>query len=109
MATLAVTPLHAPGGQVLPFVAASAGGDRVAPGSRHVLLVRNASAASINVTLDTTGLVFNGQPVPDTVVAVAAGATVAIPVTDEYKSDSDKLAGIAYSAVATVTVCVIRY
>jgi len=104
MATLTAQPATAIGGRTITFTAASAGGDKVKPGSNVLLLVRNDSASSITVTLDATGLVFNGQNVPDTTVAVAAGAEAIIPVTADYRNASDGLAAITYSAVTTVTV-----
>lgn len=110
MATLTILPVTSvAGGTVVPLVAASAGGDRVQPGSRVFLMVRNGSGASINVTLDTTGVAFNSQLIPDTVVAVAAGATAFIPITSDYQSAVDGLASIAYSAVTTVTVAAVSF
>ena len=109
MATLTTQPATAIGGKTITYTAASAGGDKVAPGPDVYLLVKNGSAASITVTLDATGAVFNGQPVPDTVVSVAAGAETIIPVTRDYENATDGLAAIAYSAVTTVTVAALTF
>lgn len=107
MATLTTQSATAIGGRTITYAAATAGGDKVAPGSNVYLIVKNASAASINVTLDTTGVAFNGVAIPDTVIAVAAGADAIIPITADYRNTTDGLAAIAYSAVATVTVAAI--
>lgn len=104
MATLTTQPATGITGRTITYTAASAGGDRVAPGPNVYLLVKNGSAGSITVTLDATGLVFNGQSVPDTAVTVAAGADAIVPVTADYRNTTDQLAGIAYSAVTSVTV-----
>lgn len=109
MAVLTAQSMSPIGGRVLAFAAASAGGDRTAPGTGVFLLVRNQSAAAITVTLDATGKAFNGQSIPDTAVSVAAGAYVVIPVTVDYQSPVDSLAGIAYSAVTSVTVAVLTH
>lgn len=107
MAVITPQPLGAIAGTDLTFAAASAGGDRIAPGPNVYLVVKNGSAASINVTLDATGVAFNSQAIPDTVVAVPAGAEKLIPIVRAYASSVDGLAGITYSATATVTVAAI--
>lgn len=94
-------------GKQLTQQAAAVGGDRAPVGDRTFLLVHNGSGSSINVTLDTTGLAFNGVAIPDTVIAVAAGTDKLIPLRAEYAAASDSLAGIAYSAVTSVTVAVL--
>lgn len=104
MATLALQNARVATGKTITYAAASAGGDKVSPASNVYLAVRNASAGAITVTLDATGLVFNGQGVPDTTVSVPASGDVLIPVTPEYSAASDGLAAITYSAVTSVTV-----
>lgn len=104
MATLTNQSVRATNGTVVAYAAATAGGDKVTPSPSTLLLVRNASAGAVTVTLDATGLVFNGQSVPDTTVSVPAGADAFIPVTSEYRNPTDGLAAITYSAVASVTV-----
>jgi hypothetical protein len=99
----------APGGAAVTLVAAAGGGDKAAPGDDVYLLVRNADASPINVTLVTVGLAFNGAALADTVVAVAAGATKLIPVRREYIDPADGLAAITYSAVTSVTVAVLSF
>lgn len=104
MATLALQPTTSPTGTTLTFAAAAVGGDKCPVGTNVLLLVRNDSASSVTVTLDATGLVFNGLAVPDTAVVVAAGAEAVVPVSDHYRASADGLAAITYSAVTTVTV-----
>lgn len=104
MATIIPQHIRVTTGAVVAHAAASATGDKVAPGTNRFLHVRNGSAAAVTVTLDATGRVFNGQAVPDTTVSVPAGGDAFIPVTNEYRSGTDGLAGVAYSAVTSVTV-----
>lgn len=108
MAILAPQAAKAPAGTVITYADASAGGDRVAPGSNILLLVKNGSGASVTVTLDATGTAFNGAAIPDTAVVVAAGADAIVPVLPNYRSDSDGLAGVSYSAAASVKVAVLK-
>ncbi|MHB1173408.1 MAG: hypothetical protein ACYCZY_13185 [Lacisediminihabitans sp.] len=104
MATLALQNVRVTTGKVVTYSAASAGGDRVAPGSDVFLHVRNASAAPVTVTLDATGTAFNSAAIPDTVLSVPAAGDLFVPVTAEYRSVTDGLAAVAYSASASVTV-----
>lgn len=103
MATL--TPKSATaGGTDLTFPAASAGGDKVAPGC--ILYVRNGSAASINVTIVRPGNDKYGQANPDLVKAVGAGVQTAFRLDQADLADpaDSGLISITYSAVTTVTV-----
>lgn len=104
MATLTRQSVGAPAGTTISFASAAEAGDKVEPGTNVYLLVRNGSGGSITVTLDATGLTFNGGNVPDTAKAVAAGAVAMIPVTPEYRNSSDGLAAITYSGVSSLTV-----
>lgn len=107
MATLAPQSITGPTGRAITLSAAAAGGDKMAPGRNAYLMIRNDSASSITVTLDTTDVAFNGSVVPDTALAVAAGATSIIPVGPEYGGTIDGLASIAYSAATSVTVAAV--
>lgn len=109
MATLTTQSATAIAGRTITFAAASAGGDKVAPGSNVFLLVRNNSAAAITLTLTATGIAFNGQAIPSTTLSIAAGGEAIIPVTAEYRAASDGLAAITYSAVTTVTVAALTF
>lgn len=108
MATL--TPVQATiAGATVTMAAASAGGDKVAPNGRAALLVTNGSAASIDVTIAVPGNTRFGQPEPDVVVAVAAGATKMIgPFPVELADPTDRLVHVSYSATATVTVAAVQ-
>jgi len=108
MATLAAQNVRVTAGKTVTMSNAAGGGDRAPVGNDLFLLVRNGSGASITVTLDSTGKTFNAGDVPDTTVAVAAGATAMVPLLRAYRSDEDGLAGIAYSAATTVTVAVVQ-
>lgn len=103
MATLAYQQI-AFSGTAVNLVAASAGGDKVAPNERGAFMVRNASAASITVTVAVPGNTKYGQAQPDVAVAVAAGATTLIGPLPGDLADADGLIAITYSAVASVTV-----
>lgn len=107
MATLSSQNVRAVTGTTVTYSAATAGGDRAPVGAGLFLAVRNASAGSVTVTLDTTGVAFNGQAVPDTAVVVPASGDALIPLSANYRSNSDGLAGISYSAAASVSVAVL--
>lgn len=90
------------------LAAASAGGDKVPPNDRGALLVRNGSAASINVTVAVPGNTKYGQAQPDVVVAVPAGADRMVgPFPADLADPIDGLVTITYSAVTTVTVAAV--
>lgn len=93
-------------GTAVNLVAADAAGDKVVPGS-GALMVRNASAGSISVTLDVPGNTKYGLANPDLVVAVAAGATTLIGPLPGDLAGSDGLVAFTYSAVASVTVAAV--
>ncbi|MYS47535.1 hypothetical protein GTY23_41475 [Streptomyces sp. SID5998] len=94
-------------GTAVAYAAASAGGDTCPTGAGVLLLVKNGDAAAHTVTLATPGTV-NGLAIADRAVPVAAGAEVAIPVTNDYRDPSTGRAAITYDAVTSVTVAVIR-
>lgn len=96
------------GGANVTFAAATLGGDDCQTGAGVVLLVKNDDAASHDVTLVTPGEV-NGLPIGDRTVTVAAGATSAIPVTDDYRDRSTGRAALTYpGGVTSVSVAVVR-
>lgn len=105
MATLAVQRVTA-SGLTPTFAAASSGGDNAPVASGRVLLVKNGSGSSINVTMTTPGNV-EGVAVADPVLAVAAGAVGAIPMSSIYRG-TDGTAAIAYSSATTVTVALLQ-
>lgn len=88
-----------------PTFAAPLASDTVTMGS--TLIVKNASAASITVTLITPGNLPTGDAYPDKVYTVAAAGEAWIPVLADYLNPSTLLADVTFSAVASVTVAAI--
>jgi len=88
------------------YSAASAGGDKVSPGC--ILHVKNANAASTNVTIATPGTLQGDLAIADRVVTVANGAEKFIAITSDYADPSDGLAAITWSVTASVTFAAIR-
>lgn len=91
------------------MVAASAGGDKVAPGVR--LLVVNGAGASINLTL-ATPFTKDGLALADRVIAVPNGtfpanAKVIDVPSDLYQDPADGLCSLAWSATTSVTFAVL--
>lgn len=71
-----------------------------------ILIVKNGSASSINVTLVTPGTLNTGDAYPDKVIAVPAGTERWIPVLPDYQAPGG-LAAVNFSATASVTVAAI--
>ncbi|MGH3784328.1 MAG: hypothetical protein ACRDRO_27830 [Pseudonocardiaceae bacterium] len=88
------------------FAAATSGGDKAPCGPRRVLVVRNGSGASIDVTATTPGTT-EGIAIADPVLTVAAGLSGFFPLDSVYRG-TDGNASIAYTAVTTVTVVVVQ-
>lgn len=87
------------------FAAANVDGNTVDPDT--ILVVINGGVGSINVTLQTP-VTVRGRAVADDVIAVAAGATKWIKLTDRAlvrtsAPDADKIY-VDYSGVTSVTV-----
>ncbi|MFJ6729991.1 hypothetical protein ACIQPQ_34340 [Streptomyces sp. NPDC091281] len=89
------------------LVSAAGGGDTAQTGAGVVLAVKNADAGSHTVTVATPGTV-DGLAVADRAVAVAAGQTMLIPLTDRYRNPGTGRAAISYDGVTSVTVGVFR-
>ena len=88
-----------------PTFAAPASSDTVTVGS--VLVVQNASGASINVTMVTPPVLETGDAYPDKVYAVPAGAERWIPVLGVYTDPTTRVAAVTFSATASVTAAAI--
>jgi hypothetical protein len=71
------------------------------------LIVKNASASSINVTCVTPDNLPTGDAYPDKVYAVPAGQERWIPVLGDYRQPTG-LATVTFSATASVTVAAIN-
>lgn len=93
-------------------VAASVGGDTVAPANlsddRTFLYVNNGSGASITVTVADPGKTPAGNSGTAPAITVAAGAVGLIPISTGAINATTGLASITYSAVTTVTVAALR-
>lgn len=93
-------------------VAASVGGDTVAPTSniddRCMLQVTNGGGSSINVTINDPGVTGAGNPGTATPIAVAAAATKLIALPPGAINTATGLISISYSGVTTVTVAALR-
>ena len=90
------------------YVAAAGGGDKVRPGDRVFLHVKNGDSGSHTVTIVTPGTV-KGQAIADLAVAVPAGEERMIPVpADLFRNPVDGLASITYDAVTSVTIAALQ-
>ncbi|RJX18505.1 MAG: hypothetical protein C4570_06400 [Ammonifex sp.] len=90
------------------YAAAAAGGDNFTNDGRAFLHVKNGSASSINVTVDSAVPCNQGFD-HDITVAVAAGADKMIgPFDPERFNDSTGKVNVTYSAVTTVTVAALH-
>lgn len=92
--------------------AAAGGGDQFSNNGLCLLHVKNASGGSINVTIDDPNSVNPGSATsfnPDVVVAVGAGVEKLIGPFPPFRfNDANGMVQVAYSAVTSVTVSVVR-
>ncbi len=104
MATLTVQQ-PALGGAAVTYAAAAAGGDDFPNDARTIAHVKNGSGVSINVTIARDRNCDMGFTHSVVVAVPAAGERIIGPFKrDEFGSS----VGLAYSAVTTVTVAVVR-
>ena len=110
MTTLAYQRLATAAGLNPNMAAATAGGDTIPFNERGFLMVKNGSAASINLTLVVPGNTQFGLANPDPVIAIPAGATMLIgPMTQALGDPTNNLiCTVQYSAVASVTVAAVQ-
>ena len=115
MALLTATSVPANAGTTVTITtAADVAGDTITwlPGKRRILLVQNADAAPITVTVtaQNPSKIVEGDTfaVPSISQAVAAGETRAIPITEAYTNASN-IVSVTYSAVANVTVRLMEF
>lgn len=107
MATLTVTDISRAGVDTA-GTAAAGGGDQFPNTGAELLVVKNGSGGSINVTVVTQATV-DGQAVADPVIAVGPGVEKAIgPFPRWVYSDANGNVQATYSAVTSVTVKVLR-
>lgn len=106
MATLLAPQAATIVGTVVTYTAADATGNTFTPNTRGMLLVKNGSGSSMNVTVVIPGTDAYQQARPDVVVAVAAGAEKAIGPFPLDVGDPavGGLVTVTYSLATSVTV-----
>ena len=109
MAVLTVTPVTRSGYNLTDaLTAAGVSGDSWACNGVELLVVKNASASSVTVTLTYAGT-FDGATPTNKTVVVGAGKTYLIgPFAQSLYNDANQRANVTYSAVTDVTVAVFR-
>lgn len=90
-----------------PTFAAPLSADTAAVGT--VLIVKNASAGAITVTMVTPGTLETGDAYPDKAYSVPAGAERWIPVLKAYLDPATGLAAVTFSATASVTAAAVMF
>ena len=91
------------------YASAASGGDKVSPGDRAFLHVKNGAASPITVTLAATASVRGQVVTAPTVSVPASGERMIGPLTaDLFAGVSDGLVGVTYSSNTTVTVASLR-
>lgn len=101
MALLTTQPIQITG-TAPSYAAAAAGGDKVPPGNRTFVHIKNGSAAAITATVVVPGQMF-GQELPDVAVSVPAGGDRMIgPLVPQLAVNGN--VDITYSAVTSVTI-----
>jgi hypothetical protein len=85
---------------------ADAAGDKFFPSPRGFLVVRNASASSITVTVDDPNLTEFGQATANPSIVVAASTNTWIGPFPQHLAGSDGLVSVSYSSATSVTVAV---
>lgn len=89
-----------------PTYAVPSASDTVQVGS--TLIVKNASGASITVTMVTPGNLPTGDAYPDKAYTVAAAGEAWIPVLPEYRNTAG-VAAVTFSATTSVTATSISH
>lgn len=109
MATLAVNDLSTTGKSLNTILTAAAvGGDKYPNSGVETVVVKNGSGSSITVTATAVNTCSHGS-LHNAQFTVAAGDTFVLPALDMSRfNDATGLTSLTYSAVATVTVGVIR-
>ncbi|MEU1596205.1 hypothetical protein ABZ468_25935 [Streptomyces sp. NPDC005708] len=87
---------------------AAGGGDDCATGAGVLLIVKNADTTPKTVTLAVPALVDGDLTISSRAVVVPNAAETAIPITERYRNPSTGRCAITYSAVTSVSVCVVR-
>lgn len=107
MATLTVQQVTLTG--VTPtFVAAAAGGDVLTNDGNTVIYVKNGGGSPITVTVTTPASIL-GVAIADPQVSVTNGSEKVIgPFPPEIFNDANGQVALAYSAVTSVTIAVVK-
>jgi hypothetical protein len=74
---------------------------------RRRLIVNNASASPVTVTVRTNGLTVSGLTVPNRTVTVAAGTFAFITESPEARQAADGMVYVDFSAATSVTAALI--
>lgn len=91
-----------------PVFAAPLASDTVQVGT--TLIVKNASAAAVTVTLVTPGSLGTGDAYPDKAYTVpATNGELWIPVYEDYRNPTTGVATVTFSAVTSVTAAAINH
>lgn len=97
------------GGLNATYAAAGAGGDKVSPGDRVFLHVKNGAASPVTVTLAANPTPSGLTVTSPTVSVPASGDRFIGPLTKtDFAAASDGLVAITYSSNTSVTVAAIR-
>ena len=113
MAALTVVTSDRNNGEALPFASAAGGGDTFTNTGKEVLLVKNAGAGSVTVTVAHQKNIDPGEAnlaVPDLTMTVPNDSvikTLGPFPTDQYNNASG-LAEVSYSGVTGLTVQVLK-
>lgn len=96
-------------GNQITWAAPTTATDSLFPGSGRVLLINNASAGVVTVTIPSN-LQVHGLTVPDRTVAIPAGQIfgIAFPATTNEQQQADGSVNVNYSTVATVTYAFVQ-
>jgi hypothetical protein len=108
MALVATVPVTLTG-PTLTYASASGGGDKFVPDDGTILLIKNASGASITATIVTPYAPL-GLALADLAVVVGAGVEVSVgPFSPPYWANAAGQADITWSLATSVTFIPIRF
>lgn len=106
MATLSAQSV-AVSGTAPTYSAADSAGDEAPVGNRLVAHVRNASTASVTVTVTTPGTV-QGLDIADATLSVPASGEGFVPLDSVYRDPSTNRAALSYDATTDVSIAVLK-
>lgn len=106
MATYTAEPMTVAGTTLTERSAAS--GDKITPDDNLALIITNGAGVSMTVTATVPGSNEDGEPNPDPVRTIAAGATKAFKLQRRWADPADGLIALTWSSTTTVTYYVVR-